>query len=124
MFNAPDPAAVDQIISADFLYQATGLPEIRGGEKIKELINSVHRAFPDGRFVLEENVATATGGVNRWTFSGTQQGEWMGFAPTNKLVRFTGSTWVRTSGGRIVHQWCDWDVQGLLQQLSGGSGSV
>jgi hypothetical protein len=54
VFNAPDPAAVDQIVSADFLYQATGLPEIRGGEKIKELIKSVHKAFPEGRFVLEE----------------------------------------------------------------------
>lgn len=121
VWNAADPTEVGRLVSADFLYQASGLPEIRGGERAKELIKSLHKAFPDGRFVLEENVATASGGVNRWSYTGTHQGDWMGLAPTGKVVRFTGTTWVRTSTRKIVHQWCDWDVQGLLEQL-GSSG--
>jgi predicted ester cyclase len=55
--------------------------------------------------------------VTRWTIRGTHQGELWGTAPTGKQVTYTGITINRMTEGKIVEDWFEGDVLGLLQQI-------
>jgi predicted ester cyclase len=43
-----------------------------------------HKAFPDFRSVIEDQIAEGDKVVTRWRASGTHQGEFRGIAPTGK----------------------------------------
>ncbi len=58
-----------------------------------------------------ENVAT------RFTMSGTHEGDFDGLAPTHKKVAATGVLISRYENGKLVEDWDQFDMHGLLQQL-------
>jgi predicted ester cyclase len=79
-------------------------------------------AFPDYRITIEEQIAEGDKVATVWTGSGTHVGEWESpagtIAPTGKRVRWTGTTTLRLSGGRISEVIAtSWDHLGILQQL-------
>jgi predicted ester cyclase len=49
--------------------------------------------------------------------SGTHEGEFMGIAPTGKLVMAMGMDILRTVNGEILDYWGELDVMGLPRQL-------
>jgi len=53
----------------------------------------------------------------RWTFSGTQQGEYAGLPPTNKPVNYSGINIFCIAEGKIVEVWDISDRLWLWQQL-------
>jgi predicted ester cyclase len=58
--------------------------------------------------------------VTRWTFHGTNTGDFETPAPlpaTGKKVAFTGTNIYRFAGGKIVEEWFLEDTMGLLRQL-------
>ena len=58
----------------------------------------------------------------RWTARGTQQGAWLGVAPTGKPVTTSGITISHIVDGHSVATWQNADLLGQLRQL--GSLSV
>jgi predicted ester cyclase len=55
--------------------------------------------------------------VVRWSASGTHQGEYFGIAPTNRHVTPNGMAIYRFADGKIVEEWMNTDMLGLLRQL-------
>ncbi len=53
----------------------------------------------------------------RWTATGTQRGEFLGFAPSEKRITFRGIEIVRIHNGQIIERWGEWNGIELLQQL-------
>jgi predicted ester cyclase len=79
-------------------------------------------AFPDYRITIEEQIAEGEKVATVWSGSGTHQGAWESpagtIAPTGKQVRWTGTTTLRLSEGRISEVIAtSWDHLGILQQL-------
>jgi predicted ester cyclase len=74
-------------------------------------------AFPDGRVVVEDQIAEGGTVVSRWTLRGTQTGELAGIAPTGKQVTVAGMTISRVDGDLVVEEWVTWDRLGMLVQL-------
>jgi predicted ester cyclase len=92
---------------------------LEGTNHVTELLLS---AFPDYRIKIEEQIAEGDKVATVWTGSGTHEGEWESpagtIAPTGKRVRWTGTTTLRLSGGRISDVIAtSWDHLGILQQL-------
>jgi predicted ester cyclase len=75
------------------------------------------RAFPDYHYTIEELIAEGDKIVARWTFSGTQKGEYMGIAAIGKHASGTGTSTFRIFGGKIVEELVDYDALGIWQQL-------
>lgn len=117
VWNKGDLAAVDRFYASDALLQAAPLPECRGAAAIKQMVTAIHSAFPDIHYTITELVAEPGVVVIRWVSTGTQQGEWMGLAPTGKAMTCNGTTTLHIAGGKIVKYWVDWDALGVLQQL-------
>ncbi len=79
-------------------------------------------AFPDYQLRIEDQIAEEDKVATVWTGSGTHQGEWESpagsVAPTGRDVRWTGTTTLRLSEGKISDVIASsWDHLGILQQL-------
>jgi steroid delta-isomerase-like uncharacterized protein len=91
--------------------------ELRGLEPMRAYVHAFRTAFPDGRFVIEDEIAEGDRVAVRWTMAGTHQGPFQGIAPTGRRVTQTGTTIFRVREGRITEVWPQADFLGLLQQL-------
>ena len=101
----------------DCIYHMPLVGELRG-EAVSQYYAALLAAFPDAQRTVEQQVTDDVQTVvTRWTATGTQQGEFMGIAPTGKQVTMTGISIHRIAGGRIVEEWQEWDSLGLMQQL-------
>lgn len=109
---------IDEVYAPDYVLHDPSLPEpVQGLEAVREFIAAVTAAFPDGRATVEDLIAEGDRVVQRVTFQGTHQGEFLGVPATSKPV----SAWVmiisRMAGGKIAEEWQLVDVLGLMQQL-------
>jgi predicted ester cyclase len=66
---------------------------------------------------VEDIVAEGDKVVVRWKSRGTHQGEFMGAAPTGRLVTFTGMRLFRMAENKIAESWVNIDERGLQEQL-------
>jgi steroid delta-isomerase-like uncharacterized protein len=74
-------------------------------------------AFPDIERSIEDLVAEGDKVVARWTARGTHTGDFQGLPPSGKVATSSGITIFRIADGRIVEEWSESDMLGLLQQL-------
>lgn len=102
--------------SEDFVQHTPALGDLRRSEH-RELLASTFAAFPDARWVVVDQISEGDKVVTRWTFIGTHRGTFMGIAPTEKRVVFSGISIDRFVDGKIVEEWEEWDTLGMMQQL-------
>lgn len=108
---------IDEICAKDFVDHTApaGLPS--GREGVKMQFTMLRNAFPDMKATLHEQIAEGEKVANRKTVQGTHRGEFMGFAPTGKVVSFEVIDMIRIVDGKIVEYWNSTDRIGLLRQL-------
>ncbi len=93
-------------------------PPIMYPERIKQIVTRMRTAFPDIKYTVQEMVAEDDRVMAFWTAQGTHKGEFMGVAPTGKLVNYRGFDLYKLSGGRLVERYGGFnDNLMLLQQL-------
>jgi predicted ester cyclase len=117
-FSQGNPDVKDERAAPNFVVHD---PSSEAGEVdaqgVKESMAWSHRAFPDLRVTIEDQVAEGDKVATRWTVRGTHQGEMMGAAPTGSQVTFTGAQTDYLSGGKMVESWSNWNTRGMLQQI-------
>lgn len=109
-------ALLEEIFAPDF---AAHLPngDLPGLEPLRTYLTAFRAAFPDARYVIEEEIAEGEGVAARWRWEGTHDGPFQGIAPTGMRVSQTGTTVFRVLGNKIVEAWPQADFLGLMQQL-------
>ncbi len=75
------------------------------------------RVWGDWQLKIDEMIAEGDRVMVRWTFSGTQQGEYYGLPPTNRFVSYTGINIFRIEEGKIAEVRDIYDRLWLWQQL-------
>ena len=75
------------------------------------------QAFPDGQYTINQMIAEGDMVMVRWTGRGTNTGEGNGLPATGKHIEATGITVFHIVGGKIVEEWNEYDMLGLLRQL-------
>jgi steroid delta-isomerase-like uncharacterized protein len=88
-----------------------------GPEAYRRQVERFVIGFPDLRFTIDDTVSEKDKMVVSWTVTGTHKGEFLGLAPTNKKVSFSGITIHEVSNGKILESVAIWDALGLFQQL-------
>ena len=117
LWNKDNAALIDALIAPDFVLHDPSFPEIRGRDGFKEFFAQGKAAFPDITFPLEDMVAENDKVVVRYTFRGTQQGEFLGRAATGKSVDVAGMAIYRLAAGQIAELWVVEDTLTWMQQL-------
>lgn len=88
----------------------------------RKAVEAGNRAFPDGRTVIEAQIAEGDYVVTRWRMTGTHMSEFRGIAPTSRKVEMTGIFFDRLQDGKLVETWANYDLYGLMRQLQAAPG--
>jgi steroid delta-isomerase-like uncharacterized protein len=119
IFQQGNLAAVDQLISPDFVWHAPATPPewVQGPEGVGRAATELRTAYPDLNFTHEDTLAEGDRVMIRWTMRGTHNGPLMSIPATGKPVMVAGIDVFRIAGGKIVELWQYWDQLGMQQQL-------
>jgi predicted ester cyclase len=70
-----------------------------------DFFTAFYRGFPDMKWAIQDVIAEGDRVVIRYSWTGTQKGNWMGSAPNGKKYIQTGITIYRIDKGKIVEGW-------------------
>jgi predicted SnoaL-like aldol condensation-catalyzing enzyme len=117
VYNNKHVDVIDELYAPDYVGHIAGIPgPVRGPAALKHLFTAYFAAFdihdsPD--FLIAEGDMVAIHDTYRLKHTGGFQG----IPPTGKEVTITGTDIYRIVNGKIVEQWVETDMLGLLQQL-------
>lgn len=86
-------------------------------DRARLVFRQLFTAFPDLHVTIQQQVAEGDKVVTHKTFHGTHQGEFMGVAPTGRLITFAVIDILRLDRGKVVEHWAIQDRLALMQQL-------
>jgi steroid delta-isomerase-like uncharacterized protein len=113
-----DISIVDELASPSLRVSNPLMPAPADGiQAFKEVLAMVHSAFPDIEIKIGEPIAEGDRVALSWTMSGTHTGDMMGMPPTGKNVAWSGITFYRIAGGKVIDERGEEDALGLLRQL-------
>jgi predicted ester cyclase len=113
-----DLELADELVHPDFVDHEPAHPEHPPGpESVKETVRSLHSAFGELRFEVEDEIAEGDKVVQLVTMSGRQTGPLMGREPTGKEFAVRHVYIWRIADGKIAEHWGSRDDLGLLGQL-------
>ena len=105
VWNEGDLDAAVEVYAADVVIHNAAPGNPGGIEGVKLTVSSVRAAIPDLKFTTEDVIVQGDKVVQRWSMTGTQEGEFMGAPPTGKKTTFGGISIVRIANGKVVEIW-------------------
>jgi len=117
--NTRNWAVLDEVMAPDYVDHYVLPGQKPGREGYKEGLIITANALPDLQYTIEDMIAEGDKVAVRLTWSGTQRGEIMGIAPTNKRVTCTRLSILRIVRGKFVEDWGFSDRLGFMEQLGG-----
>jgi steroid delta-isomerase-like uncharacterized protein len=100
--NTGDVSRLNEIVSPDCV-ETDGVARIHSGVAgMAEHVRAVRAIYPDLVLTVERQIAEGEWVATQVTARGTHSREWLGMAPTGKLLVFTGVNVNRVVDGRIV----------------------
>jgi predicted ester cyclase len=116
LWNTQDLTIADEVFATDYVPHMPHYPDIVDVESYKAEIATIPTNIPDFHATLEDIIAEGDRVVARFTAAGTASGAFMGI--TVDGVPYT-NTWIimfRFAGGKIVEEWLQYDLLGVLEQ--------
>jgi len=116
-FNAGDLEGYLEVFEKSVVVHGMGRGLRPGIGGLREYYTQLRAAFPDARLASEEIIAEGEKIAERYTFYGTHRGEYMGIAPTRKVVISPGVVMHHFRNGKIIESWHSGDSLGFLSQI-------
>ncbi len=114
--NHGDLVVADQLIATNLVLHNPPAV-LHSLDEYKQTMPAFHKAFPDHRFTIEDQVAQGNKIAVRWTLRGTHLGEYQNRPPTGKSILVTGTSTFRIAGGKIQEIWVNMDRLAFMHQL-------
>ena len=115
--NNANHGIVDELMSPDFVHHLTDPRLPAGRDGIKALGQVIVAGFPDVHASVQDLISDGDKVIERTQTSATHTGEFNGIPATGKQVGWTEIHIYRLADGKIVEQWSEIDLLGLLVQL-------
>jgi steroid delta-isomerase-like uncharacterized protein len=107
-----------QITTPDYAYyDPSSNPTPSSREDAVEVMQTFEQAFPDVMWRIEDMVAEGDRLTTRFVGHGTHTGDFMGIPPTGNPIRVSGIIISRFEDGKLVEEWEEVDMMGLMEQL-------
>src|SRR5215213_2462979 len=116
VINTHDLALLDAILAPDAALDSATFSDNPGPRVV---LDALLTGFPDVQHTVEAVITEGDLVVIRYRATGTQTGEFQGYAPTGKSVTWTGINIYRIECGRIAEIWSEVDAVGRIAQLAG-----
>ncbi len=119
--NARDYAGLDRFFAVEY-ENANAFPgQTRGPEGARIAVRDLVAAFPDLHFVVDGVISEGDEVAVRLSISGTQKGDYRGVSASGRRFSIAAHEWFVMSGGKAIRGWMQWDMLGLLEQISAGA---
>jgi steroid delta-isomerase-like uncharacterized protein len=113
-----DVNVVDRLVASEYIGHDPSQPEaIRGIDGMKAFVERFRESFSNTHITIEEQIAEGDTVATRWTGRGTHTGEISGIAATGKEITITGISISRLENGKLIEDYTNWDMLGMLVQL-------
>jgi Predicted ester cyclase len=123
--NTASEQLASELISPDAIFFIPGQPEsMRGPTGYLKIIGMMRSGFPDIQWTLEDSVAEGDKVAARFTMRGTHNGNFFRVPPTGKSIEVQAMNFYLFSNGKIVEEFGQPDMLGLLQQIGAFPGST
>ena len=122
IWNAADRSALDQLLSADFVFRGSLGPELRGHVPFWDYVCNVRSALADYRCEILECVAEQHLAFAKMRFSGMHVANFRGYRPSGLPVHWHGAALFRFERDRIRELWVLGDLAGLDELLRSNAG--
>jgi steroid delta-isomerase-like uncharacterized protein len=109
-------SVVDEVVAPTYVNHTFPAPA-PGAEGLKQVVNMFLTAFPDFSLTIHDIIGEGNRVATRGTWSGTHQGTFMNIPATGKQVSVNYMDIFRVENGKIVENWVQMDMLGLMQQL-------
>jgi predicted ester cyclase len=116
-FNAGDLEGYLEMFDRAVMFHGLSRHLKPGIGGLREYYTELRKGFPDMRLASEDVMADGEKVANRYTFYGTHRGEYMGVAPTMKLITTHGIVINLFKGGKCIETWQSTDALAFLTQL-------
>ena len=94
-----------------------GGAELRGPAHFRVFHQRFREAFPGVEVVVDDAISDGEKVAARCTVRARHEGDTLGFRATRRPVEFTGMTFARVRGGKIVEAWNNFDFMSMFEQL-------
>lgn len=122
LFNQGLLDSAEQFVTTDYVDHANVPPGWPVGiDGLRQTVSMMRSAFPDLHAEVADIVAEEDRVVLRTIFTGTQEGDIIGIAPTGKQVCWQAMHICRVENGKLTDHWEVSDMLGLMQQLGATS---
>jgi predicted ester cyclase len=118
IINTGGRGPVEDLMASDLVWHGGSVGDYHDLASFLQGVGPIFAAFPDLHVELQELASEGDLVTARYTWQGTQQGDFLGIQPTHKPVTVTGISIYRIADGKIVEEWWQEDLLGLMQQLS------
>ena len=104
------------IFAADFVAYMPGQPPM-GRVTFEQFVSGVTGGMPGYTYEIHDQIAQDDLVVNRITWRGVHSGSLAGVPATGRSIELRGINMFRVKNGRVVEQWAQLDMLGLLEQI-------
>jgi predicted ester cyclase len=117
-FNRADVSVIYDSFVDDYVRHGHGVPSMGSlAEHVADLSLRL-KAFDGARFEIHQIAAEGDTVAVRYTFHGTHTGEFMGIAPTGRVVERSSAAFFTVADGKVTQGHIFADGSGFLAQLS------
>jgi predicted ester cyclase len=88
-------------------------------EGVELSVSKFISSFPNLRHTIDEMTAEDDRVAMRFSAQGTHSGVWIDFAPTGKLIHYTGIRLACIAGDKVVEHLTWWDKMGVVEPIEG-----
>eukprot|EP01117_Protostelium_nocturnum_P002364 TRINITY_DN13039_c0_g1_i1.p1 TRINITY_DN13039_c0_g1~~TRINITY_DN13039_c0_g1_i1.p1 ORF type:complete len:134 (-),score=10.85 TRINITY_DN13039_c0_g1_i1:227-628(-) len=115
--NTADESLAKELIDQEAVFHVPGRPSQHGPNAYLEIIKMMRDGFPDIQWKLEDVITEVDRVALRFTMRGTHKGNFFGVPPTGKSINVQSMAFYRLSNNRIVEEYGQPDMLGILQQI-------
>lgn len=115
-WTGQDTDLVDELVATTY-HEHAPFGDVIGHEGYREGIDMFGAAFGPVRLELHEVIEQADRVAARFTFRGHHGGDFMGVPPSGVDVSMDGISITRFEAGKVVEEWLQIDLLGLMQQI-------
>jgi steroid delta-isomerase-like uncharacterized protein len=105
-----------EIFAHNFVAHMPGQPPM-DRTTFEAFVSAVTNGMPGYTYEIHDQIAQGEFVANRITWRGVHSGTLAGVPATGKSIELTGINMFRVEEGRVVEQWAQLDMLGLLQQI-------
>ncbi len=117
--NKGNASYLDEYFDPDVIFHGvTGTMDL---DQFKAFHHQVLMAFPRAVMQAEDILVSGDKVITRWRMTGKHEGPFMGIPPTGRDIAISGILISRFDNGKVVEEWEEANIAGLLQQLEANS---